>query len=220
MNGISFTFRSCQLTALSSGALWWPAQGLLSVSDLHLGRSERYARLGRGDLPPYETQDTLTRLAQDLEQTKATTVVCLGDSFDDLEAARALSDEHAMWIAKMQAGRSWYWIEGNHDPGPIELGGSHVAEMQFDGLIFRHIATRDTVGEISGHYHPKARIKMRSRTLSRPAFLMDDTRIIQPAYGTYTGGMRSEDAPLRDLMATNARAILVGQTPCIVPMPR
>ncbi|SLN54495.1 Calcineurin-like phosphoesterase [Falsiruegeria litorea R37] len=220
MNGLNFTFREIQLTALESGALWWPEQSVLSVSDLHLGKSERFARLGRGTLPPYETQDTLTRLARDLEHTQVTTVICLGDSFDDTQAAQSIGEDNALWIAKLQAGRQWYWIEGNHDPGPVELGGSHVAELFLDGLTFRHIAKPDSSGEVSGHYHPKARIRMRGRTLTRPAFLMDEVRIIQPAYGTYTGGLRSEDAPLCDLMSPLAQAILVGPTPCLVPMPR
>ena len=220
MNGLRFTFRDIPLTALDSGALWWPEQSLLSVSDLHLGKSERYARLGRGTLPPYETQDTLTRLAQDLERTQASTVICLGDSFDDTQAAQSIGEDNALWIAKLQAGRHWYWIEGNHDPGPVELGGSHVAELPIGGLTFRHIADPGATGEVSGHYHPKARIRMRGRTLTRPAFLLDEVRIIQPAYGTYTGGLRSEDAPLCDLMGAQAQALLVGPTPCLVPMPR
>ncbi|WP_164659755.1 ligase-associated DNA damage response endonuclease PdeM [Tropicibacter sp. Alg240-R139] len=220
MNGLNFTFRGTPLTALESGALWWPEQRLLSVSDLHLGKSERYARLGRGTLPPYETQDTLIRLTEDLERTQPSVVICLGDSFDDTAAAHALDEEHRLWIAKLQAGRQWYWIEGNHDPGPVEMSGSHVAELTLEGLTFRHIADPDATGEVSGHYHPKARIRMRGRTLTRPAFLVDDRRIIQPAYGTYTGGLRSEDAPVCDLMGRDSRAILVGSTPCLVPMPR
>lgn len=220
MNGLGFSFRDTALTALESGALWWPDESLLSVSDLHLGRSERYARLGRGTLPPYETQDTLTRLAEDLKRTQATTVICLGDSFDDYAAAHSLAGEHRLWIARLQAGRRWYWIEGNHDPGPVEIAGSHVAELTVSNLTFRHIARPEATGEISGHYHPKARVRLRGRTLTRPAFLVDDTRIIQPAYGTYTGGLRSEDAPLRDLMGPEARAVLIGPTPCLVPMPR
>jgi uncharacterized protein len=220
MNGLNFTFRDTPLTALESGALWWPDKRLLSVSDLHLGKSERFARLGRGTLPPYETQDTLTRLSGDLDRTGAETVICLGDSFDDTAAAQALDEDHRLWIAKLQAGRQWFWIEGNHDPGPIEMGGSHVAELVVSGLTFRHIAEPDARGEVSGHYHPKARIRMRGRTVTRPAFLMDDTRIIQPAYGTYTGGLRSEDAPLCDLMGPKAQAILIGPTPCLLPMPR
>ena len=45
MNMYAFPFHGETLYALPSGALHWPARGLLCVSDLHLGKSERRARL-------------------------------------------------------------------------------------------------------------------------------------------------------------------------------
>jgi len=151
MNGHGFTLAGADLIALASGALFWPAQSLLCVSDLHLGKSERRARLGEPPLPPYETRDTLARLEVDLKTSRATTVICLGDSFDDSAAAQALSEEEKLWIAAMQAGRRWVWIEGNHDPGPVELGGTHLAELPLPPITFRHIAQPGQSGEVSGH---------------------------------------------------------------------
>jgi len=220
MNGYDFTLAGMPMVALGSGALWWPEQSLLCVSDLHLGKSERIARRGGAVLPPYDTRDTLTRLGADLARCNARTVVCLGDSFDDLLAADALPEEERLWIAKLQAGRRWLWIEGNHDPGPIDLGGSHLAELPLPPVTFRHIAQSGASGEISGHYHPKARVKTRARTISRPAFLIDADRVILPAYGTYTGGLASHDIALVRLMRYEAIAVLTGRTPYAVPMPR
>jgi DNA ligase-associated metallophosphoesterase len=220
MNRHEFTFCGATLSALPSGALWWRSRGLLCVSDLHLGKAERVARRSGLSLPPYETRDTLGRLSHDLEATKAKTVVCLGDSFDDLTAADALPEEEKLWIARLQAGREWIWIEGNHDPGPVEFGGTHLAELIRDTLTFRHIATPDAKGEISGHYHPKARLITRGRTITRPAFLVDETRLILPAYGTFTGGLHSNHAQLDALMGARALAILTGPVPTCIPMPR
>ena len=220
MNGHSFTLAGADLIALASGALFWPAQSLLCVSDLHLGKSERRARLGEPPLPPYETRDTLARLEVDLKTSRATTVICLGDSFDDSAAAQALSEEEKLWIAAMQAGRRWVWIEGNHDPGPVELGGTHLAELPLPPITFRHIAQPGQSGEISGHYHPKVTIRPRGRAISRPAFLIDSDKVILPAYGTYTGGLRSHDAALSTLMRPEALAVLTGPVPHAVPMPR
>ena len=93
-----------------------------------------------------------------------------------------------LWITRLQAGRRWVWIEGNHDPGPVDLGGSHLAELPLPPLTFRHIAQGGARGEVSGHYHPKASVPARGRSISRPAFLYDSDRLILPAYGTYTGG--------------------------------
>ncbi len=220
MNKIAFSFSGQDLTALGSGALWWPEQGLLCVSDLHLGKSERIARRGGPTLPPYDSRETLTRLASDLASTGATTVICLGDSFDDLDASGALAAEDRQQITAMQAGRRWIWIEGNHDPGPVEMGGTHLSEWACHDLIFRHIAQQNSAGEISGHYHPKVNLNARGRSITRPAFLLDQSRLILPAYGAYTGGLRSSAEALSGIMAPDARAILTGAQPQLIPMPR
>lgn len=220
MNGYDFTLAGTSLVALGSGALWWPDQGLLCVSDLHLGKSERIARRSGAALPPYDTRDTLNRLAADLTRMQPRIVVCLGDSFDDLDAARALPKDERLWIAKLQAGRRWVWIEGNHDPGPVGLGGTLLAELPVAPLTFRHIARPGASGEISGHYHPKATLKSRGRAITRPAFLADRDRVILPAYGTYTGGLRSHEPALADLMRSEALALLTGPAVHAIPMPR
>lgn len=220
MNRFDFTFADAALQALGSGALYWPAQHVLCVSDLHLGKTERIARRGGNQLPPYETRDTLIRLSADLDATEARTVICLGDSFDDLAAAQSLPEDERLWITRLQAGRRWVWIEGNHDPGPIEFGGTHLAELHTPPLTFRHIAQAGERAEISGHYHPKATLHVRSRAITRPAFLVDSDRLIMPAYGTYTGGLRSHDAALTTLMQPDAKAILTGAKPVQIPMPR
>ncbi|SHJ33515.1 putative phosphoesterase [Shimia gijangensis] len=220
MNGVPFTLAGAQLIALGSGALWWEDRNILCVSDLHLGKSERTARRGGPSLPPYETRDTLTRLESDLRLTNAGTIICLGDSFDDRAAAEALPEQDRLWVSRLQAGRRWVWIEGNHDPGPIDLGGSHLAELPLPPLSFRHIAKPGKSGEISGHYHPKVQVQTRLRTISRPAFLFDSDRVILPAFGTYTGGLRSTDEALTKLMRPEARAIVTGQTPRLVAMAR
>lgn len=220
MNLLDFTFHGVALRALPSGALWWPDEALLCVSDLHLCKSERVGRRAGQSLPPYETRDTLDRLSTDLARTEARTVICLGDSFDDLTAANAICEDDRLAITRMQAGRQWIWIEGNHDPGPADFGGTYLDRYTLRGLSFRHIAETDATAEVSGHYHPKARIPTRGRMISRPAFLKDADRLILPAYGTYTGGLRSDSTVLAALMRPDALAILTGPVPVCVPMPR
>ncbi|SFR57638.1 ligase-associated DNA damage response endonuclease PdeM [Litoreibacter janthinus] len=216
-----FTFCGTTLAALPSGALLWQEQRLLIVSDLHLGKSERIARRSGQMLPPYETIDTLTRLQNDLDAHSPEHVICLGDSFDDLAAGEALPVQITDWITRLMAGRNWTWIEGNHDPGPLSLGGTHRRQQEFDPLVFRHIAENTSPsGEVSGHYHPKASLQMRGRAVTRPCFLYDDTRLILPAYGTFTGGLRTTSKPLLALMQPTARAILTGASAVEIPMPR
>ena len=216
MTGYDLSLSGARLTALGSGALYWPDQNLLCVSDLHLGKSERHARRGGSALPPYETQDTLTRLTQDLNQNQASTVICLGDSFDDDSAARALPVAEKNKVSQLADNRRWIWITGNHDPAPANLPGELHDTFTLAPLTFRHIAEPVATGEISGHYHPKAKL----RSTTRPAFLLDKHRLIMPAYGTYTGGLRSTDPSLVALMAPKAIAILTGRRPLAIPMPR
>ncbi|MEZ5796174.1 MAG: ligase-associated DNA damage response endonuclease PdeM [Paracoccaceae bacterium] len=204
------------LHALPSGALHWPARRVLVVSDLHLGKSARLARRGGALLPPYETRATLERLDADIAATRPATVICLGDSFDDLAAGEELDEADGLWLSRLMAGRDWIWIEGNHDSGPLALGGSHRAALVMGALQFRHIADPAQQFEISGHYHPKAQVAGQTR----PSFLADAARIILPAYGTYTGGLRCSDPVLTGLMQPQALAVLTGTRALAIPMRR
>jgi uncharacterized protein len=215
MNAYSFTFAGQPLQALPSGALHWPDRALLIVSDLHLGKSERLARRGGTLLPPYETRETLTRLSDDLDRTGAKNVISLGDSFDDLAAANTLDDADQMTLTRLMAGRDWTWVMGNHDAGIFTLGGTHRSDVTLGPIALRHIATTQTP-EISGHYHPKARL---GPTVRR-CFLVDHRRIILPAYGAYTGGLHCDDPVLTQLMTHNAIAVLTGKQAIPCPMPR
>jgi DNA ligase-associated metallophosphoesterase len=219
MNTFEFSFQEQTLHALCSGGLFWPTEKLLVVSDLHLGKSARAARFGGAQLPPYETTETLTKLTNDLQQTGARRVICLGDSFDAPALQHSLPDADLLTLTTLQAGLEWVWIEGNHDPGPVHLGGTHRRSLTIGPLHFQHIAAETPqAGEVTGHYHPKATLSLRGRALTRPCFLFDQTRLILPAYGTYTGGMHCHDPALARLMSHKANAILTGPRPCKIPM--
>ncbi|WP_099826696.1 ligase-associated DNA damage response endonuclease PdeM [Oceaniglobus indicus] len=208
------------LFARATGALWWPAKRLLCVSDLHLGKSERIARRGGTMLPPYETRDTLTRLEAEIATLDPACVVSLGDSFDDGAAAHGLGADDRAWIARLQRGRRWVWIEGNHDPDLTGIGGVHLHSLPLPPLTFRHIAVPGEAGEVSGHYHPKAVLSLRGKHVSRPCFLHDSNRVILPAFGTFTGGLSWADPVFRTLMRAEATAVLTGPMAHAIPVPR
>lgn len=215
MTGYTFPLSGVTLTARPDGALWWADRRLLCVSDLHLGKSDRIARRGGTLLPPYETRETLWRLEQAVIATNPGIVVCLGDSFDDLRAAQTLDDDAQLHLMHLQAGRDWIWIAGNHDAGPVELGGSHRDELVLGPLTFRHIAQPSARGEVSGHYHPKAGL---NGTAQRPCFLLDQKRLILPAFGAYTGGLSVASATLAALADDTGIVILTGTRATPVPL--
>lgn len=213
--GHEFTFGGARLSALPSGALFWPERGLLVVSDLHLGKSARLARRSGALIPPYETRETLEKLARDLADTGAGAVMTLGDSFDDTEAADNLDPSEAARLCGLMAGRDWTWISGNHDPGASAAFGAETPEVTVAGLHFRHIGGGATP-EISGHLHPKARLAGRSH----PCFVLGGQRLILPAYGIYTGGLWVGDPAIAGLFAGSAQALLTGTRIRVIPLLR
>ena len=217
MNSHDFILQGQTLTALPSGALLHAAARILCVSDLHLGKSDRIARRSGLMLPPYETTATLDKLSADIAATDPAIVICLGDSFDDLAAAESLPEAARLWLLRLQAGRRWIWVEGNHDAGPVDLGGEHLAQVRIGGLIWRHIAEPGAIGEVSGHYHPKLALPGNP---ARACFLYDSQRVILPAYGAYTGGLQCTAPALQALFAGQAFAVLTGRRAILAPMPR
>jgi DNA ligase-associated metallophosphoesterase len=211
----NFQLGGVNLVAMPSGALWLPDTQTLCVSDLHLGKSGRIARRAGIMLPPYETADTLARLAADIAAMRPRTVICLGDSFDDLDAAAELTTDATTTLSQLQADRTWIWIEGNHDPGPVAVGGTHLTEHLQEGLTFRHIATQQPQ-EVSGHYHPKFRLA--GMGPARACFLYDTDRLILPAYGTYTGGLMATDPVLRGQFGKKLFAVLTGKKAIVLPV--
>jgi len=189
------------LIADPDGALYWPEQRLLVVADLHLEKGSSFATRGQL-LPPYDTAATLTRLARLIARYGPRCVVALGDSFHDGGGPARLGHQDRDSLSAMQRGRDWIWITGNHDPAPVpNIGGVFYAATTIGTLTFRHIPT-GTVGEVSGHLHPVARIAHRGRAVRRRCFAADVTRVIMPALGAYTGGLNVRDAAFADLFGS------------------
>jgi DNA ligase-associated metallophosphoesterase len=221
MNIFPFTFADIGFHALPSGALWWPAERALLVADLHLGKSERMARRGGALLPPYETAETLDRLATDIAALAPAEIICLGDSFDDAACATALAAKDRSRLMALQARCRWVWIAGNHDPAVP--GTVSQPSLQRGALVLHHIAQDGPLppqvnGEISGHFHPKHQVATRGGRLTRPCFLVGQTRLILPAYGAYTGGLATSNTAFAPFREPGSHAILTGPRPVAVPL--
>ena len=182
------------LAADCAGALYWPEEGLLVVADLHLEKGSSFARRGQL-LPPYDTTETLARLARLIARYAPRVVITLGDNFHDRGGHARLVAQDRASLTALQRGRDWIWITGNHDPDPAEgIGGSFGATLTFGKLQFRHEPSSDAPeGEIAGHLHPVARIAQRGRAVSRRCFAADGRSLIMPAFGAYTGGLNVRD---------------------------
>ncbi len=187
---VPFTFAGETFVASPEGALHWPAQKALLAADLHLEKASWFARLGQF-LPPYDSVATLTALAAVVEATGVQKLYCLGDSFHDRVGCDRLPDQARSLLLEMTTKLDWTWILGNHDPGFADhCGGKLVEEIEVAGITLRHEADRsDPRPEMSGHFHPKYRVNIRGRHVSRRCFVASSTKLILPAFGSLTGGL-------------------------------
>jgi len=204
----------------ASGALWLPGSRTLVVSDLHLGKAERNARRGGGFWPPYENTETLNRLDHEILALDPACVVTLGDSFDDDACVAGLDDETRGRIDTLVAARRWIWVTGNHDPAPSGLGGQSADTVALGSLTLRHIAEPEARGEISGHYHPKASLRIRGRRIARKCFLVSADRIVLPAFGAFTGGLDVFAPVFEPLFDRDACVVLTGTRVAALPLTR
>jgi DNA ligase-associated metallophosphoesterase len=191
------------LVADCAGALYWPDEGLLAVSDLHLEKGSSFAERGVL-LPPYDTAETLVRVAELVLRYSPRVLVALGDNFHDRRGPGRVSPPDRGALAALQRRRDWIWITGNHDPEPADGVGGIFADMfALGALVFRHIPTREVSdGEIAGHLHPLARVGGRGRIVSRRCFAGDGRRLVMPAFGAYTGGLNVRDAAFTSVFGT------------------
>ena len=209
---VTFDFAGQQFDMLADRALFWPRHGALIVADLHLEKASWYAAFGQ-PLPPYDSHDTLDRLAALASETGARAIWCLGDSFHDRRAAERIVPAVADRLSGQAAAAKLLWIAGNHDGLTGGAWGGEIAdELVIDGIVFRHQSlARETLPEISGHFHPKLRLSIRGRHVSRPCFAGDDRRLILPAFGALTGGLAADDPVIAGNFAGAYEAMLVAR---------
>ena len=199
--------------ALTTGrALYWPSERALLVADLHLEKASFYARHGQM-LPPYDSRETLERLALAIRETGARRVFTLGDNFHDSAGAERLEPHAAGMLAALTRATDWVWITGNHDAAmEARAGGELAVELEIAGFVLRHQAkTGETRPELSGHYHPRLQVTVRERHIRRACAVVSEGaggggRMILPAFGALTGGMDAADPAILAAMQP-ARAI-------------
>lgn len=202
-----------QLLADMSGALYWPGERALIVADLHLEKASAHAERGTL-LPPYDTRETLERLATVIERYDPEVVISLGDSLHDRGAAERISSGDLAALRILQEGRRWIWITGNHDPEiGHQLGGEVVDGLAVGGLRLVHLPTDGhATHEIAGHLHPAARLSLYGHTLRRPCFIGNRLRLVLPAFGTFTGGLNVLDPAFLPLFGNDGFGVwMLGQ---------
>lgn len=186
---------ACEAVADRSGALYLPGERTLVVADLHLEKGSAFAARGVL-LPPYDTRETLGRLAIAIRRYAPRRVVALGDSLHDRDGAERLDMADLDELKRLQTRRDWIWLTGNHDPEiGASVGGAVAASLALGRLMLRHEpASGEVDGEVAGHLHPAARVTVGSVGLRLRCFVGNGRRLVMPAFGAFTGGLNVLDA--------------------------
>ncbi|MES2443053.1 MAG: ligase-associated DNA damage response endonuclease PdeM [Pseudomonadota bacterium] len=206
---VPLSFAGHEFNALPEGALYWPARRALLVADLHFEKASWFAARGQM-LPPYDSIATLTALAALAERTGAEALWCLGDSFHDSKGCERLPGDARALLTGLTRRLDWHWITGNHDSLLADhCGGTIHEEAEVDGLLLRHEANPSELRpELSGHFHPKFRVQVRGRLVSRRCFVATGTKLILPAFGALTGGLDAHHPEIVRAVGRRAEALI------------
>jgi len=212
MGGLRLNLNGEAVVMRPSGALWLETSRTLIVADLHLEKGSAYAARGQL-LPPFDSRETLRRLAGEVAHLAPLSLVLLGDTFHDGAGELRLAPADHDALRSMADGRALIWVLGNHDSeGPAHLPGDVVAELELATLTLRH-EPRDgqQPGEISGHLHPCARVASAAGSVRRRCFVTDGARMIVPAFGAYAGGLNILDPAFGGLFSGTVIAGALGR---------
>lgn len=200
---VPVSFAGQEMLLVDGRALYWLREQALLVADLHLEKASWYAQDGQM-LPPYDSRETLERVADAVKHSGARRVITLGDNFHDDEGTSRLDPYAAGMLEGLTRSLDWVWITGNHDEGMHRtFGGELASELEIGGIVLRHIAKAgETRPELTGHFHPKVRVNVRNRHISRPCGVISrgserGDRMILPAFGALTGGMDAAAPEIR-----------------------
>lgn len=210
----------------SRAALYWPEQDSLLLADLHFEKGS-YLSQYASPVPRYDSRATLNTIAALINTYQPHRVLCLGDSFHDINAFERLIPEDVLYLQEV-IGRvdDWIWLVGNHDPEiPSQLGGARVERYELitaDGVLItcQHIPDTSADLQIVGHYHPKAYFTVGKRRFRGKSLITTEKRMVMPALGQYTGGLNIDDEVLMALAPKQHRRCFVICEQRVVALPK
>lgn len=178
-----------------SGALAWPRERLVAVSDPIAEADLR--------LPGPVVAETVRRLASVLRQRHPRTLVWLGGALPRLIAEGKVGRREMTEIEARAARLEWVWVaEGL----PAGLPGRAVAELAVGDLVFRHAGRPDAApGEVSASPWPAAR----ADGAPYPCYVVDGRRLVIPPFGGRADGADVLSAAFQPLFRRPFQALML-----------
>jgi uncharacterized protein len=191
-------------------AIYWPRKRWLLVSDAHLGKADHFRKAGL-PLPDVHDDVLLDRLSWLVREYGAERLVVLGDLFHSPHTSSW--DQFTLWMKRQRC--EVHLVLGTHDVLAdrryLNAGLKLHDEVLLEGpFAFAHEprAVKDHY-VISGHLHPGVHLEGLGRQrLTLPCFWFGNDHAVLPAFGTATGLLVVEPAPLDRCYAVTERSVL------------
>jgi len=180
-----------RLVLSKNRAIYWEAQQMLIISDLHIGKAAHFRKAGI-QVPNLITDTDLERLEILINQFEPGILLVTGDLF------------HHKMNSEVETFKRWRMgfpelkfvlVKGNHDLlKPEDYNGLAIEVFTHEYLQapFRFVHDQPKVFDeyynISGHIHPGVTIYGKARQrLKFPCFYFGKTCAIMPAFSVFTG---------------------------------
>ena len=188
------------LQICKEGVLFWLEKEIAIVSDLHLEKGSSYASSGQY-IPPYDSEETLLKLLDILNNYRVKKVILLGDTFHDKDAFLRMTSKVRFLFEDFTKKYEVIFILGNHE-NKIKIEGIKFhQEYIVEDIHFLHEAIQKNINQISGHFHPVASIKVSSKKITSKCLIHSNNHIILPSFGEFTGGLNINDPVLKPFIS-------------------
>lgn len=179
------------LTLTNQRALYWKTKEMLVVSDLHIGKTAHFRKVGI-PIPSTILENDLIRLRELINHFDTNTVLVVGDLF---HAENNTDIEQFQAFVKNNPKVGFELIKGNHDrlkDSFYEALGIKVYKTHKEVGTFKFVHDEQHCDAhtfcISGHTHPGVTIKGRGKIFIKvPCYEVSEHRLILPAFSEFTG---------------------------------
>ena len=214
MNRLEFILDKKKVFFHELGGVYLDELEILIVSDLHFGKGISMAKDGF-NIPPFDIDDTLSKLENIIKFFSPKKVITLGDNFHEKDSLKKIHKDSLLKINLLAEKYNFLWIAGTHDnclKGENLLCVKSHSFYKIDRYEFRHIKTtqeKDYTFEFSGHYHPKCLLKYNGSSYNYKCFILGENFCILPSFGTYTGGLDVESKVLKRVLKNKKIDLIV-----------
>ena len=208
MKTINFNKQKFQIS--KEGVLFWFEKKIAIISDLHLEKGTGYAPTGQF-LPPYDSEETLTKLFNLTKQHDIKKIILLGDTFHDKNALSRMSKKVTSLFKNLLNKYEVIFVLGNHEDNMGFENITFFDEYVLDGIHFIHQASKKNIYQISGHYHPIATVRTGSKKITGKCFIQLKYNLILPSFGVYTGGLNIKNRIFKEIFKKEPSIYFLGK---------